>query len=343
MAQVSGGVALLGHVGRKRVRFALTDELGRLRPETIHSHDATEITSISGAIMAFLQTARLDDPPRRSAFAVAGLTRGDTISVTRSRCFLSRSGLNAMLGHEAVILNDFEAEAWAMHGLNPRPQEFFDRRDSFSLHRAGRYCVIGMTSGLGVSILSRSGSGAVQVLATEAGHGGFVPGTEEIARLVADMFPGRYPVAAEDVLSAPGLLAIYTTLSRRSGVAPQATTPEEITRRIGSDKLAALACTVLCRAFWAHAGNLTTTFGAWDGVIVTGGLGAALRAVLRQPEMQQLFAGRGKYTRLLDATPRVFMSVDHGELIGAAEMVRHRGESTIDPGPAREELVRSEF
>lgn len=316
--------ALVGHVGRKRMRFALTDATGQVRPESVRTFTADATVSISGAIMDFLRETRPDGAPARSAFAVAGLPRGETVSITRGRWYLSRSGLRGMLGHAPLILNDFEAEAWALHGADVRADERFAGGE-FSLRRAGTFCVLGMTSGLGVSVLSRDEAGAVRVLATEAGHGGFVATTAELAQLAAEMFPARYPVVAEDLLSGPGLVLLYQTLARRRGATPRWTSAEDITRAMASDPLAGEACTWLCRAFWSHAGQLAIIYGAWDGVIVTGGVAAALRPLLRLPEMSALFAGAGKYARLLGGVPRVYAALDDGELAGAAEALRHLG------------------
>jgi glucokinase len=92
-----------------------------------------------------------------------------------------------------------------------------------------------------------------------------------------------------------------------------------VTRRIGTDAVANEACELLCEAFWTYAGSLVLTYGAWDGVVVTGALARVLQAHLAAPRMQAVFAGTGKYARLLAAVPRTYMAVEHGELFGAAE------------------------
>lgn len=324
MPRLEGEPTLLGHVGRKRVRFASTDEHGRLLPDTIRGYEAGETISISGALTAYWRGMHAEGLPKRSAIAIAGLARGDTISITKTRWILSRSGLQGMLQHPPLILNDFAAEAWAMHGGDVRPQEMFSRHAPLSLRRPGCYCIIGMNSGLGVAVLTRGDDGAVAVNSTEAGHSGFVAGSEEIARLAADMFPGKYPVPAEDLLSAPGLLAIYRALSRKAGKAPRLNSPEQITRDHVSDEIAHRACLLLCQAFWAYAGSLTPAYGAWDGILVTGDLASALRPVLRQAEMHAFFSGQGKYRRLLEEMPRGYAALTNGELIGAAEALLHR-------------------
>ena len=319
-------VALLGHIGRKRVEFALTGPQGQLRRETIRSYEADATISISGAMMMFGRDSKLGGLPKRAALAIGGLARGETISVTKTRWFLSRSGMRAMLGQPPIILNDFAAESWALLAADTPPQEVFSREAALSLQRPGTFCVVGMTSGMGAAVLTRTEGGAVHVIPTEAGHAGFVAGSEEIAQLVAAMFPGRYPVPAEDVLSAPGLLLIYQTLARQTRTTPRARTPEEVTRNTSTDPLAARACDLLCRAFWSHVGSLVISFGAWDGVILTGSVIGALRPVLRRPEVQACFLTPGKYARLLETVPRVLVTLQHGELAGAAAALLYEAE-----------------
>lgn len=316
--------AVLGTVGRKRLRFALADERGALRTETIRSYDAATATGVSGAIATFQRELALPALPEHSAIAVAGLARGDAISITRTRLFLSRSGLQAMLGRPPLILNDFAAEAWALSGAGARPIEMFAGPSDFSLARPGTYCVLGITSGLGTAVVSRGEDGRVAVLPTEAGHGGFVAGTGELADLAAELFPGRHPIAAEDVISAPGLMLMYAAIARRERAAGRARTPEEVTRAMTVDPVARHACELLAKAFWSHVSSLVLTFGAWDGVVVTGGLAGAIRPLLRRPEMAAVFTGAGKYARTLSAVPRAFLSLEHGELVGVAEALRHQ-------------------
>lgn len=306
----AGARAIVGHVGRKGLRFALVDGAGRIEPGSVRFHEAASATSISGAITAFQRELGLPPGPIRSAFAVAGLVRGDTVSVTRTRWFLSRSGLTAMLGHAPVILNDFEAEAWALaarEGAGPL---------------ATTHCVAGATSGLGVAVLRRDPARGVTVLATEAGHAAFSPPDAALEADVAALFPGRRGIAAEELVSAPGLMALYTHVARASGAVPRFTTPEAITAAADRDPAAGAACETLATAFAGHLGNLVLAYGAWDGVIVSGGLGAALRPMFLRPRVTSAFAGTTRYARQLGAVPIRFETVPQGELLGAAEALR---------------------
>lgn len=322
--------AVVGAIGRKRVCFALTGPDGAVRGDTIRTYGANASLGVSSALLAFQRDSGIAALPRRSAFSVPGLVRGDAISITRTHWFLSRSGLQAMLGEAPLVLNDFAAEAWALCVAGGRVRESFAGTTEWPLRRAGCYLIVGITSGLGVAAVHRSAGGAVTVLATEAGHAGFAGATDELDRLVTEMFGGRHPVAVEEVISASGLLAIYNILARRSGVPPRAKTPEDVTRAISSDPVARSACDLLAKAFWAQMGSMVLTMGAWDGLLVTGPVANAILPALRKAEAQALFVGSPKFARALADVPRAMVAFENAELIGLAEALRHQrgGAST---------------
>lgn len=306
----AGERAIVGHVGRKGMRLALVGPGGRIDAATTRFKDAAAVTSISGAISDYQRAMALPPGPVRSAFAVAGLVRGDAIAVTRTRWFLSRSGLAGMLGHAPIILNDFEAEAWALaarEGAGPYPTT---------------HCVAGATSGLGVAILRRDPVRGISVIATEGGHAAFTPPDAELAAITAALFPGRLSVGAEELVSASGLVAVYQHLSRQRAAAPRFTSPEAITAAAGRDPVAEAACEAVAAAFAGHLGNLVLCHGAWDGVIVTGGLGAALSPMFHRPRVTAAFQGSGRHARQLAQVPIRFDMLPEGELLGAAEALK---------------------
>jgi glucokinase len=309
---------VVGHIGRKQLRFALTDGHGAVAPASMRHYGANQGSSVSGSLSAFQRDMGLVTLPPRLGLAVAGLARGDVISITQTRWFVSRSGLQAMLGGSPLILNDFEAEAWAL-SRSAGAFATIGSAPAVDVRRPGTFCVIGMTSGFGVAVLTREPSGKIHVQATEAGHAGFAPGSKPMADLVAAMFSDRFPVVAEHLISANGLVAIYNTIATMRQSPKWMTKPEDITRQIGSDPLAREACEMLCEAFWTYVGGLVLTFGAWDGIIVTGGVAHALCATLATPRMHEAFCGHGKYARQLSAVPRGLAAMEHGELHGAAE------------------------
>ncbi|WP_242154615.1 glucokinase [Sphingomonas sp. BAUL-RG-20F-R05-02] len=316
--------AILGFVGREQIQFALTGQDGELRVATIRSYDANITTGVAGALSRFQQELAITAFPVRASIAVSGLVRGDVIAITRTRWFLSRSGLEAMLGEKPLILNDFAAEAWALNNADVRIPEMLGGETTLTLQKPGTYLVLGVTSGLGVALVNRSEAGVVTVLPTEAGHGIFGGATPELTQMAAELASHGSPALAEDLVSGPGLLAIYNLLAKRSKTVAQARTPGAIAGLIDIDPLAREACDMFSRAFWSHAGSLVLTYGAWDGVIVTGSLLGVLRPILRLPEVQASFLAVIPYRRYLNLVPRGYVSLVNGELLGAAEALRHR-------------------
>lgn len=316
--------AVLGSIGRKRVCFALSTSNGSVLHETIRTYDAQVVNGVSAALTTFQRDLGISALPRRSAFSVPGLVRGDAISITKTSWFLSRSGLKAMLGEPPLVLNDFAAEAWALCAAEGQVREAFSGSNGSPAKRSGTFLVIGITSGLGVAAVHRSETGVVTVLPTEAGHGAFAASTPELTDLAASLSLGREPVTAEGLVSAPGLLAIYNALSRQRGCAARARSPEEITRSMATDPIAHAACDSLAKAFWAQAGSLVMSLGAWDGLLVAGAVAHAILPSLRKPEAQALFANSIKYRRALSDVPRSLVSYENAELVGLGEALRHR-------------------
>lgn len=314
---------VVGHVGRKGLRLALTNGHGNVISASMRFYDADQGSSVSGGLSAFQRDMAIDRLPQRLAIAVAGLARGDAISITHTRWFVSRSGLQAMLGQPPLILNDFEAEAWALTGnfgtLLP-----IGSAPVVKIQQPGTYCVIGITSGLGVSVITRERTGALHVLATEAGHAGFAPGSQHIAEQAAHIFPGHYPIVAEHLISSTGLVTIYNALAAMKGVPKRTISPEEITRTTMIDPIARESCEFLSEAFMTYVSSLVMTYGAWDGVIIAGGLAQALAQTLASPRIQSAFSGSGKYAKLLAAVPRSLVSIEHGELLGAAQALQRQ-------------------
>lgn len=314
-------LALVADVGRSAVRLGLTDHAGRLRPETVRSFTPEQQSTISGALETFGRQCELPTLPSRCAIAVSGAPVGDTISVTNSRWYVSRSGLRAMLQAEPLILNDFAANAWAVStpgcgariepvvGEPVRPQE------------PGTRCLIGIGSGLGVAVVARDAQRRLTVIPTEAGHCHFIGHMPELDPIL-DMLRRRKPsISAEDLISARGLLAIYRGVAEASGSIVRATDARAVVQlaAAGQDTAAVQATELFARALWYFAGNMSLAYGAWDGVMVTGSLASALRNVIRLKDPLGGFLLEGPYRRELERLPRSLVTLEHAELHGAAQ------------------------
>lgn len=315
---VDSKLAVIADIGRRAVRLCLTDDYGRLRPETMRSYEPSEQSTISGALSAFGSQSELRTLPRRCAIAVSGPAVGDTIAITNSRWYVSRPGLSAMLQAPPLILNDFAAKAWAISASETDTQVETVAGPRIDLTRPGTRVLLGVGSGLGVAVIQRDARGHVNVLPTEAGHCHF-PGDLPELRPVLAHLKAKGTVSAEDMLSDRGLVSLYQAVLALDGSIGRATDAAGVIRlAVSSDTAARKAVDHFCRALWHFAGNMVLAYGAWDGVMLTGNIADALRGLIRLPELSADFVVAGPYQRQLRDVPRALVTLQHAELHGAA-------------------------
>jgi glucokinase len=316
--------ALLGDVGRAGVRFALTDARGNFIEETVRAYAADRHTTISAALMAFKDQAGLATLPRRCALAVAGVPRGDTISVTSSRWFVSKAGLTAILQQPPLVINDFAANVWAVSAAGPASVQALNGGSAPSTGR-GTFVVLGIESGLGVAAFIRDEQGSVIVLPTEAGHAEMVDDSPEIAPLTAAIRRKSRCWSAETLLSCSGLAGLRNELGAQQDCPARMETGQEVIHAAGQgDPLSQKAAMLFAKALWRFAGNLVLIYGAWDGVVLTGALVNSLREILASDQVRQSFAITGPYAVMLRKVPVGILLLDHSILRGAAEAIRHQ-------------------
>lgn len=337
-------LALVGDIGRTAVRLGLADETGKLRCETVRSYDRSLDASIPHLIGIFAGEMNLRALPSRCAIAISGVPRGDVIQVTNSRLVLSRLELARLIGAPPLILNDFAANAWAigseisasrvqaLSGAVPKP------------HEPGAYCIIGVGSGLGVALLMRDAYGVVNVIPSEAGHMAFMSGLQGSAPVTESIGALRGHLSGEALLSKGGLVATYQALARLRGVDVLCVPDLMKQGAARNDALIAETHEFFAKALWHFAGNMVLAYGAWDGVILTGSVVAALRSAIRRPDLAQAFLIAGPYAERLREVPRSIESFEYAELEGAAAALVYeegrraaecRGASKIVEHPTR--------
>ena len=316
-----GKTAVVGYVAQTKASFALTDDTGLLREDTIRDFHASAHTTVSGALMAFKEEAGLASLPSRCALAVAGMPRGDTISVTNSRWFISRSGLTAILQRPPLVLNDFAANAWAVSAAGTNEIE---AAGAAAPTGPGTFLVIGVGRGLGTAAFIRDDEAHITVLPTEAGHAELVACSAEITPFIDMLRARRRHLSAEALLSCAGMAALRNAVAEQQGNRSQLASSEEVIRAAAvGEPESQKAIGLFAKALWHYAGNLTLIFGAWDGVFLSGAIVSALRSILAQPEVRQGFIIPGPYANLLRNVPAGFLLLDNCELRGAAEAL-HR-------------------
>lgn len=316
--------AIVGDVGSKSVRLALTDSSGAPDLRTLRSYDVTSQATFSGILVNFSRDSGLPALPQRCGLAIAGAPRGDALTLPNSRMLVSRSGLQSMLKAAPVILNECAAAAWAMASATRHELETISGRPLDFRGNGGTWCVMSLGTGLGVSVLQRDENGRTVVLATEAGHANLAPETDAESAIVDIVRKTNSRVSAETVISAPGLVRLYAAIAAQGGTSSSGVTkPEQVTEMAqGRDPVAIKTVATFSRLLWAYAGNLTLTYGAWDGVIMTGTLARVLRSAIRSQDAFSHFFVKNPYQRRLNEVPLAIATIEHAELKGASQALQ---------------------
>lgn len=305
---------LIGDVGGSNARFALSDGPGRYRDEAklpVAGHD--------GLIEAAETYLAGRGKVREAVIGVATPVRGDEVRFTNSPWAFSIREAKARLGLDRLsVINDFEAQGWAVPALAPRDVRQLKPGEA----RPGRPAlVIGPGTGLGAAfLLPGADGGPPRVLAGEAGHVTFAPEDETECRLLAAMRAEHGHVSLERLLSGPGLLAVARLLAGMDGEALALDDPRQVSARAadGSCPYCAEAVRRFSRLLGAAAGNLVLTLLAEGGVYVTGGLARGLGDLLDVPELTRAFTAKGRFAPVLEPVPIVQVMRPHSGLLGAS-------------------------
>ncbi|MCB9683166.1 MAG: glucokinase [Alphaproteobacteria bacterium] len=314
---------LVGDIGGTHARLARVDATG--------VHDAIKLRNDDHASMQALveawRTRTGGDLPRRAAFAVAGPITGDVVAWTNRPWSFSTASLQRLLGFdELVVLNDFEAVAWALPELG----------DDERIHLGGPpdgapdapMSALGPGTGLGVSLVVRTRD-AARAVATEGGHVALAPADAEEAAVITAAF-GTGRVAAEPVLCGRGLARLYATLA---GLAtPPAPETVTVAACAGHDAHAVAAVTLYLRLLGRYAGDVALMHGARGGVFLVGSILQTLAPLLPGSPLRSAFEDKALMRAWIREVPLWQVTAPEPALVGAAAALGvHRARSVTPP------------
>ena len=315
------GPVLVADVGGTHVRFALVDidAADPLVADSARRYRAAEFASFGAAVQRYLDecVAR----PAALVIAAAGVVAEGEVRLTNNVPWvISRAAIERAFGFgEVALLNDFAAMALSVPLLQPRDLHPVGAPApaSFDARTKQTFAILGAGTGLGVGALVVR-DGHAHALETEGGHGSFAPGNAEeveIYRALAARF-GR--VSHERALCGSGLANLYVALAEIGGVEARFALPEQITAAADDDALARRAVEIFCEQLGSVAGDLVLTFGAWDGVYVTGGLAPLMTRWIECGGFRRRFEDKGRLSPAVARVPTsIVQHVDPG-LLGAA-------------------------
>ena len=314
---------LVGDVGGTNARFALAERTAQGSLELHHSERlaVAEFGSFDDAVASYLDAVGVK--PKKAAFAFAGPKFDGEIRMTNAPWTVSESQLSGAFGFDALMLvNDFVAMA---NGATVIPDDGFQTLIEGKVNYNKPVVVTGPGTGLGVSlILPRPAPGLPRtIVPTEGGHTGFTPQTEE-ERAVLLYWQERMDfVAAESLISGPGLFRLYTALCDIRGEKRRATKPDEIVAAAqASPKTLARATVVtFCNMLGTFAANTACTTGAAGGVVIGGGVAKHVAPFMAESDFAARFQARGTSSFYVADIPVRLIKANFVALYGAADMV----------------------
>jgi glucokinase len=280
------------------LRFATVTPSVRPRVSAIHEIATGEMPTFTDALQKFEREKVFALRGVQCAMAIAGAASGETISLVRSRWTISRAGLMAIFERPPVIINDVAARAWATRSGTANIQQLRGAgMPNFS--RPGRYGMIMVEEGVGAAIVDVDRDSGVRVLETEAGHTDFAPTNEREERLLK-VVRGNSPVVSWE-----NILMLDRGDSVWAEACPDMLEPER----------ARLIATLLGR----FAINLMHSFGAWQGIMITGSRAGRLLDSGNRVYFESAFATRRNFSRLIIGAPSWRVEQHEAVLTGAAE------------------------
>ena len=311
MSPNASGVApwLLIEASREGVlRFAAVAPSARPRIADIHEVQIAGVPTFTDALQQFEREKGVPLRGLQCAMAIAGAASGETISLVRSRWTISRAGLHAIFGTHAVILNDVAARAWATRSgtANIEPLRGMGM-PNFS--RPGRYGMVMVEEGVGAAIVDVDRDSGIRILENESGHMDFSPSNDREERLAKAVRGTAATVSWEMMLM----------IDRHDPIWGQAC----------PDLLEADRSRLLAALVGRFAINLMHTFGAWQGIMLTGTRAGRVLEASSRVYFDSPFATRRNFSRLVGGAPAWRVDQHEAVLTGAAERLAYSLQPAI--------------
>ncbi len=314
---MSAADVLLADVGGTNLRLVLADAGRGVDHASLVSLRVAEHPSLEAAARSYLRARGAR--PQVAVFAVAGRVEQGRARITNHPWQIDCAALHGLLEIPRIqLVNDFAAMGASLAVLQPQDLAAIGPALPQFDHRAdASFAVLGPGTGLGATAVLRH-DGRWQVLETEGGHVGFAPQDAleiELLRALAARF-GR--VSNERLICGSGLLNLYRALGEVLGMPAPALTPEAVTSdALRGDALANTALDRFVLVLGSVAGDLALSYGAWDGVLLAGGLIAQLLPRLQAGGFRQRFSAKGRFVATLEAIPSAAIVHAQPGLLGA--------------------------
>lgn len=329
VAVTSGAPALLVDIGGTNARFALVDPGQSVGEPTVLKTGQFE--HFESALEHFMASqGRAVSELRAIAVAAAGPVVDGRIDLTNSDWSLDLARLRELsAGGSAILVNDFEAIAWALPALGPADlRALAGAPPRPSMHERACFAVVGPGTGLGVGALLPDARGGHIAIAAEGGHANLAALDDDEWALLGLIRRRIGHISTEHAVSGPGLTNIYRALGELApDEAPQVLDAEEIARRAQSGRCTRSAKAVEYFTAWLGdcAGDAALYFGALDGVFIAGGIVPSWGDSFSDALFRERFERKGRKQGYLQPIPTWIITQPYPGLSGLHSALNARG------------------
>jgi glucokinase len=317
-----GGPRLLADVGGTNARFALETAPGQIT--AIEVLPCAEYPTLAAALLAYLASSKVAGAGmtgiRHGAIAIANPVTGDMVRMTNHHWAFSIEALRCEVDFDTLlVVNDFTALASALPFLADDQNRQVGAGTSVPGTPLG---LIGAGTGLGVSGLIPGKDGWTALL-SEGGHVSFAPVTETEVAILRCAWKHFDHVSAERLMSGAGIELIYRALAEHRGVAIEALTAADISRRAltGECPLCDEVIEAFCCMLGTIAGNLVVTLGAQGGIYIGGGIVPRLGERFDRSGFRARFEAKGRFKQYLSEVPTWIITAEYPAFVGVSAIL----------------------
>jgi glucokinase len=312
---------LVADVGATNARFALTQ--GRAK-DLLHIKvlPCVDYPSLEAAMTAYLVSTGALGLIVKACIAIAGTVHLARFSLANNHWIVDKTQVNDVLKVEALWVNDFAAQAWAMSQITP--VDLLLVKQGQAIERGNRL-VMGPGTGIGVAGLVAHDNGWLPVMG-EGGHVGVAPTNVFQSQILEYMWQDYDHVSTERLLSGSGMVDLYRAVAHVNAMQASLNSPEDILNQAqlpSPDELAYKTLCVFCDMLGNAVANEALTFGAVGGVYLTGGILPRMQKFLLASNFGSSFTNKGRKSNYLQQIPIYLCIAQQPGLKGAVIALDH--------------------
>ena len=289
--------ALVGDIGGTNSRFGLI-ELGSMDVRDVEVLKNDNFKGLEAAIAHYIEKRGITELAAAAVDVAAPVDRELIRLTNRDWTFSAESLRVAAKAKRFRLLNDFEALAWSLPHI---ATDDLVQIGGIASEKPQVKVVLGPGTGLGGATLAPLPHGGWMPIAGEMGHVTLPVVThEEMALRDKLMGTGKF-CEVEDVLTGPGMLALYKVIAEK----PAQATPEQVLKAglAGTDAAAEKTLDHFMAFLARLAGDMAMALQARGGVYLAGGIVPSLAQRLQRPQYRAIFEDKGRLSALMKHIP----------------------------------------